>query len=239
RGNRIEVLEGVMPVGPLFELARRSLREGASIGSIEYALVNRDDVRRPVQVSLRGVHVGGKEAVVIQATDVANQRNLEQQVASFSDALDLMVDQRVAQLTSGNASVSRLLDEAGIAVISFDEHGSTRQWSRAAEVFTGRQLAHVPHFTAFSRVLGLTAEARATFNAWFWDVGDGTMTLDVFSTDGTPRRLLWRKAMAEGAGCADRRVLVGIELNAGGGPSGDGMGAFGLDLEGMELTPGV
>ena len=65
------------------------------------------------------------------------------------------------------------------------------------------------------------------------------MTLDVFSTDGTPRRLLWRKAMAEGAGRADRRVLVGIELNAGGSPSGDGMGMSGLDLEEMELTPGV
>ncbi|HLT45767.1 MAG TPA: PAS domain-containing protein [Rubricoccaceae bacterium] len=239
RGNRIEVLNEVMPVEPLFELARRSARENASIGGVEYALMNRDDVRRPVQVSVRAVHVEGKEAVMIQATDVANQRNLERQVATFSDALDLMVDQRVAQLTAGNASMSRLLDEAAVIVVSFDDGGSTRRWSRAAEALTGRRLTQVPHFIAFTSVLGLSPEARTAFTEWFWSGEDGAVTLDVATGGGAPRRLLWKKATTAGAGRAERRVLVGIELSRmtalAGAAAGDGSPAFGA----MELAAGV
>ena len=239
RGNRIEVLNEVMPVEPLFEMARRSFRENASIGGVEYALINRDDVRRPVQVSLRAVHVGEKEAVMIQATDVANQRNLERQVSTFSDALDLMVDQRVAQLTAGNASVGRLLDEAGVLVVSFDDGGSTRRWSRAAEALTGRRLTQVPHFSAFTSVLGLAPEARTSFTSWFWDAHDGTVALDAHTGEGPPRRLLWRKATTSGAGRAERRVLVGVELGRAVVPGGDGVGDGALALETMELASGV
>jgi PAS domain S-box-containing protein len=224
QGNRTEVLDAVMPVGPLFELARRSLREGASIGGVEYALVNRDDVRRPVQVSLRAVRVGQKDAVVIQATDVASQRNLERQVSTFSDALDLMVDQRVAQLTAGNASLSRVLDEAGVLVASFDEGGSTRRWSPAVEALTGRRLSQVPHFTAFTSVLGLRPEARMAFSDWFWGRGGGSAVVEAFAAAGPPRRLLWRKAVAAEPGRAERRVLVGVEVGPVRAPAGDGMG---------------
>lgn len=235
RGNRIEVLEEVMPVEPLFELAERSLRENASIGGIEYAVINRDDTRRTVQVSLRSVQVGGKDAVLIQATDVANQRNLERQVSTFSDALDLMVDQRVAQLTAGNASMSRLLDEAGVPVASFDGGGSTRRWSRAAEAFTGRRHSQVPHFTAFMSVLGLSPEGRKAFDAWFWDAADGSIVLDTHGGDGPPRRMLWRKATTTEGSRAGGRLLVGVEMPQGEG--GDGMDGLDLAAEGADLPP--
>lgn len=216
RGNRVEVLSGVLPVEPLFELARRSFREGSSISGVEYALMNRDEQRRPVQVSLRAVTVGGKPAVVIQATDVANQRTLENQIAQFSDALDLMVDQRVAQLAAGNAGLEGLLDAANVVVAAFDGGGGTRRLSRAAEALVGAPLAQVPHLTAFVDRLGLSAPMRDGFLRWA--LGDGPALVQTpVGSAAAPRVVLWRRGAAavageDAGGTADRRVLVGLEL---------------------------
>ena len=239
RGNRIEVLNEVMPVEPLFELARRSAREGSSIQGIEYALISRDDVRRPVQVALRAVTVDGKEAVIIQATDVANQRNLERQISTFSDALDLMVDQRVAQLTAGNASLGRLLDDAGVVLASFDGGGSTRRWNQAAEELTGRRVQMVPHFSAFVSVLGLGTEAREAFAAWFWGPKAGSYLMEVFGTDGLVRRILWRKSIPTGEGQAERLVLIGVEAPRPSVPTGDSTGGALPHLDAIRPSDGV
>ncbi len=224
RGQRIEALNEVMPVEPLFELARRSLRENTSISGIEYALINRDDVRRAVQVSLRAVSIDEKPGVLIQATDVANQRNLERQISTFSDALDLMVDQRVAQLTAGNTSVSRLLDDAGVVLASFDSGGGTRRWNHATEDLTGRSVQQVPHFIAFLSVLDLTGVEKEQFNAWFWGSSEASFIMDVRTLEGLVRRMLWRKSVAGADGSAERRVLLGMDLPRFASHSGDGLG---------------
>jgi len=226
RGQRIEALNEVMPIEPLFELARRSLRENSSISGIEYALVNRDDVRRTVQVSLRAVYVDEKPGVIIQATDVANQRNLERQISTFSDALDLMVDQRVAQLTAADTSVSRLLDEAGVVLASFDAGGSTRRWNRATQDFTGRTIQQVPHFTAFVSVLGLSGAEKERFNHWFWGPSEGSYPMDVHSAEGPVRRILWRKSVGTDDGQTERRVLLGMDLPRQTLSTGDGLGGI-------------
>jgi PAS domain S-box-containing protein len=212
RGNRIEVLNDVMPIEPLFELARRSLREGSSISGIEYALINRDDQRRPVIVSLRALNVGGQPAVVIQATDVANQRTLEHQIAQFSDALDLMVDQRVAQITGGHAGLEGLLDAAGVVIAEFDAGGGARRLSRAAEDLIAGRIVHVPHVTAFASRLELPPSDRERFVRWA--MGDGTSLLRTpILAGGVRREMVWRRGLAEGAGTHGRRhVLVGFEL---------------------------
>ena len=230
RGQRIEALNEVMPIEPLFELARRSLREHSSISGIEYALVNHDDVRRAVQVSLRAVNVDENPGVIIQATDVANQRNLERQISTFSDALDLMVDQRVAQLTAGNTSIGRLLDEAGVVLASFDAGGSTRRWNRATQDITGRTIQQVPHFTAFVSVLGLSGREKERFNVWFWGPSEGSYPMDVLSADGPVRRMLWRKSVGTDDGQSQRRVLLGMDLPRQTQPTGDGLGG---------ITPGL
>ncbi len=211
RGNRIEVLEDVMPVEPLFDLARRSLREGSSISGIEYALVNREDQRRPVLVSLRAITVGGQPSVVVQATDVANQRVLEHQIAQFSDALDLMVDQRVAQITGGNAGLEALLDSAGVIVAEFDTGGGTRRLSRSAEALLSGQIAHVPHITAFASRLELPAAAREGFVRWA--LGDGgAMTQTSVFPAGVRRDIVWRRGRTGQAGSVhERHVLIGLE----------------------------
>ena len=226
RGQRIEALNEVMPIEPLFELARRSLRENSSISGIEYALVNHDEVRRTVQVSLRGVSVEGKPGVIIQATDVANQRNLEHQISTFNDALDLMVDQRVAQLTAGNTSIGRLLDEAGVVLASFDAGGSTRRWNRATQDITGRTIQQVPHFTAFVSVLGLAGKEKEQFNRWFWGPSEGSYPMEVYSAEGPVRRILWRKSVGAEGGKAEDRVLLGMDLPRQSQPTGDGLGGI-------------
>ena len=230
RGQRIEALNEVMPIEPLFELARRSLRENTSISGIEYALVNRDDVRRTVEVSLRAVSVDEKPGVIIQATDVANQRNLERQISTFSDALDLMVDQRVAQLTAGDTSISRLLDEAGVVLASFDAGGSTRRWNRATQDITGRTIQQVPHFTAFVSVLGLAGKEKEQFNHWFWGPSEGSYPMDVHSAEGPVRRILWRKNVGADDGQVEYRVLLGMDLPRQTLSAGDGLGG---------ITPGL
>lgn len=236
RGNRIEVLNEVMPVEPLFDLARRSFRESSSISGIEYAIINRDDVRRPVQISLRAVMIDGKEGVVIQATDVANQRNLERQISTFSDALDLMVDQRVAQLTAGNNSVGKLLDDAGVVLVSFDPGGSTRRWNQAAEALTGRRVQMVPHFSAFMSVLGLDVVTREAFSAWFHSENVGTFSARVDAADGVPRTMLWRKGLTSDAGRAERAVLIGMDQPRSEQPSGDSAGGAVPGLDAVSPT---
>lgn len=215
RGGRIEALREVMPIEPLLELAERSAREGSALTGIEYALVGEDDVSRPVQVSLRAVRVAGRAAVLIQATDVARQRTLERQISTFSDSLDLMVDQRVAQLTAGQASLRRLLDAAGVAVASFDAGGATRRWSPAVEALTGRPATQVPHVTALASALGLPEHARGAFLRWFWEGGPEAFATEhpAFDAEGqvVHRQVWWRVVASEAGARGDYRTLIGLE----------------------------
>ncbi|HEX8384843.1 MAG TPA: PAS domain-containing protein, partial [Rubricoccaceae bacterium] len=201
RGGRIEALTDVFPIEPLMDLARRSLAEGASIGGIDYGIVGADDDPRPVEVSLRAFHAGGTDVVVIQATDVAVRRRLERRVEAFSDTLDLMVDQRVAQLTAGQQSLRRILDAAGVAVASFDAGGGTRRWSGGARALTGRTAQDVPHFVSVAAALGFSDADRAAFTAWFWNPGDapflGRHTFADASGQTRTVQIVWHKVEAD------------------------------------------
>ncbi len=219
RGGRIEVLADVFPVEPLLDLARRSLAEGAAISGIDYGLIGADDEARPVEVSLRAFHVSGVDVVVIQATDVAVRRRLERRVEAFSDTLDLMVDQRVAQLTAGQQSLRRILDAAGVAVASFDAGGGTRRWSGGARDLTGLTASEVPHFSAVTAAFGLTDADRAAFTAWFWNPTDAPFIARHAFRFGEPGRfrevqIVWHKVEADVPGRTDARTIVGAPVPA-------------------------
>ena len=219
RGGRTEALADVFPVEPLLDLARRSLAEGAAIGGIEYGLVDADDEARPVEVSLRAFHVGGTDVVVIQATDVAARRRLERRVEAFSDTLDLMVDQRVAQLTAGQQSLRRILDAAGVAVASFDAGGQTHRWSGGARALTGRTAQEVPHVAAVTAALGLAEADRAAFTAWFWNPADAPfLARHTVRSSETGRlrevQIVWHKVEADVPGQTDARTIVGAPVPA-------------------------
>lgn len=216
RGGRIESLRETFPIEPLMELAGRSLREGSAITGLEYALIDRDDQTRPVEVSLRGFELDGRKMVLFQATDQAHQKQLERRVAAFTDTLDLMVDQRVHQLSAGQQTLNRLLDTAGIVIASFDAGGATSRWSGGAQALTGRPITQVGHFAAVTSALGLTAGERTAFTQWFW-----SPTTDPFvgqhgvvGSDGVSRvrQIVWQRVDADMGGRSDLRSLVGVEV---------------------------
>ena len=114
-------------------------RGRGSICGIEYGLVGADDEARPVEVSLRAFRAGGKDAVVIQATDLAVRRRLERRVEAFTDTLDLMVDQRVA------AAHGRPAVAAAHPRRRRRRRGVVRRRRRDAPVVRRRPRAHGPH----------------------------------------------------------------------------------------------
>ncbi len=220
RGGRIEALQQTFPIEPLLELAGRSIREGSSVSGIEYAIIDRDDETRPVEVSLRGFEIEGRPYVLFQATDQAHARRLERRVAAFTDTLDLMVDQRVHQLTAGQQALQRVLDAAG----------DTSRWNGAARALTGRDQTSVPHFAAVTDAFGLTSNERAAFTQWFWSLSPDPFIArhGVVTASGETRRrqLIWQRVDADMAGRSDLRTLVGVEVPAYvqiPTPSGDGM----------------
>ncbi len=218
RDGHAAVLDEVFPLTPLLDLAQRSLAEGASIGGIDYGLVSADDGAHPVEVSLRAFRLGETDAVVIQATDLAVRRRLEGRVEAFTDTLDLMVDQRVQQLTAGQQSLRRILDAAGVAVASFDAGGNTRRWSGGARALTGRTVRDVPHFAAVAAALGLSDTDRALFTAWFWNPGTAPFLALHTVADASGRlrahRVAWHRVEADVPGRADARTLVGAPIPA-------------------------
>ena len=233
RGGRVGVLRETFPVEPLMELAARSLREGSAISGIEYAVIDRDDHTRPVEVSLRGFTLEGRPMVLFQATDQAHQKQLERRVAAFTDTLDLMVDQRVHQLAAGQQTLNRILDAAGVVIASFDAGGGTSRWSGAAQVLTGRSIGQAGHFAAVTSAMGLSPAERTAFTQWFWGPADGPFVgQHGVAGPGGPRvrQIIWQRVDAGLAGRSDLRTLVGVDvpayvdLGAVSGPSGDGQG---------------
>ena len=219
RGGRVEALSETFPIEPLMEMATRSLREGSAIGGIEYALVDRDDHGRPVEVALRAFRQGEADLVLIQATDLAVRRTLERRVAAFSDTLDLMVDQRVQQLAAGQQSLRRLLDNAGVVIASFDAGGGTRRWSGAAQALSGRTAAGVAHFALASASLGLSDDDRAAFGRWFWSQTDEPFVAVHATAPARIRWMVWHKVDADQAGRTDFRTVIGMEVPPA--PTGD------------------
>ena len=213
-----EALRERFPVEPLMDLARRSLREGSAITGVEYGLVDRDDAAHPVEVSVRAFNVGETPHALFQATDQAHRKTLESRVAAFHDTLDLMVDQRVEQLTSSQQSLRSVLDAAGVAVAQFDAGGGVTGWSGGAEALTGRGRRSVPHVAAVTSALGLAPDERTAFTQWFWSPVPAPFLArhGVVGADGAPRvrPFVWHRVDAGAPGRPDSRTLVGVEVPA-------------------------
>ena len=214
KAGPVEVLDDIFPIGPLQDMAARSLKEACSIGGIEYGIIGQDDEPRAVTVSLRAFSLDGEDVVVIQATDVSARRTMEQRIHAFNDTLDLMVDQRVAQLTAGQKSIRRVLDGAGLVLASFDAGGATRRWSGGARVLTGRTVGHVPHFSSVTSALEMTEAERSAFTAWFWgnEMHPFVARHAIVDSEGQARtrRFVWRKSTAPDRG--NLRTIVALEL---------------------------
>lgn len=222
RGVHLSTLDTVFPVSDLEAYAIRSLKEGSAISGLEASFMDHDGEARPVEVALRAFRSNGRALVLYQVTDKAHERRLEQRVASFADTLDLMVDQRVRQLTAGRQELGSALDAAGVALASFDAAGGTLRWNRPMQRLTRRARGTVPDFSAAMEALAIGPDQALTFARWFWASQDESF---VATHPTLGRRMLWRRADNLEPGATDRRTLVGIPLPAlqTMEPSGDGL----------------
>ena len=100
RGASVKILDTVLPLDPLAKHAARAA-SGATVQGIDYAVMAKGNRKRRVKVSMRKTRVGGADALVIQATDVEREQELQHQVDDFFDTFDLKVEQRLHELASG------------------------------------------------------------------------------------------------------------------------------------------
>ena len=215
RGQPLGVLEDILPMEPLLELAERSKRENAAISGVPYAL-HADGKRRAVDVALRTFETAEGDTVLIVLSDLTRQRTLEHQIGQYSDALDLMVDQRVAELTAGRDDLDGLLDSAGVAVVTFDRAGETKRFNAGAERLTGRTAFTMRRFEQLAQALFPEPARREAFAAWFWSASDAPLRMRTQTPQGE-RPLLWVCGEHRQAGEAVQRLLVGIGLPASAG----------------------
>ncbi len=209
RGQPLGLLEETLPMKPLMELAERSKQENAAISGVPYAL-NVDGKRRAVDVALRTFPTAEGDTVLMILSDLTKERTLEHQIDRYTDALDLMVDQRVAELTAGQDDLDPLLDAAGLVVVTFDRDGETKRFNAGAERLTGRTGFTVRRFEHLAHALFPDEADYDAFTTWFGGGGGYTLQRSVASPQGL-RSLVWLRGERRQAGDVVQRVLVGVE----------------------------
>lgn len=208
RGQPLGVLEETLPMEPLMELAERSKRENAAISGVPYA-IDIEGTRRAVDVSLRTFPTADEgDVVLIVLADRTKERTLEHQIDQYADTLDLMVDQRVAELTAGQAGLDPLLDAAGAIVATFDRAGETRRFNAGVERLTGRTAFTIRRFDHLAQTLFPEAADRDAFVAWFWGGGRSFQT-NVQTPQGA-RAVHWLRGERHQAGETVERLLLGV-----------------------------
>lgn len=199
-------LDGVLDIAPLVPLATRSLEERATITGLRHALRVGDEVR-PVEVSVRGLRARGAPLMILVMIDKAQEARLEQQIDQFTDALELMVDQRVARLTARQSAVEGLLARAGLALFVFDDEGRLESMNAAAEALTGRTALTLG---ALADVAALLLPQRPAADALLrWVLGaEGQPRQETIATAAGARRAVLLRAAEARPGAPARRLLV-------------------------------
>ena len=100
RGASVKILDTVMPLDPLAKHAARAA-SGATVQGIDYAVTAKGGRRRRVKLSMRKARMADADVLVIQATDVEREHELQHQVDDFFDTFDLKVDERIHSLQNG------------------------------------------------------------------------------------------------------------------------------------------
>lgn len=226
RGQPAGVLEEILPMEPLMELAERSKRENAAISGVPYAL-NVGGTRRAVDVALRTFPTSDGDAVLMILADRTRERTLEDQIDRYADALDLMVDQRVAELTAGLDELGPLLDDAGAAVVTFDRAGETMRFNGEAERLTGRTAFSLGRFSHFAAHVVRDEAAREAFAAWFWGATGARTFKAAMPTPHGECTVRWLKGERRRAGEVVERLLLGVAVERSSGSPEDGRSDLG------------
>ena len=85
----------MLPLDPARAARRARGLGGATVQGIDYAVMAKGNRRRHVKISMRKTRAQDTDALLIQATDVEREHELQHQVDDFFDTFDLKVDERV------------------------------------------------------------------------------------------------------------------------------------------------
>ena len=100
RGASVKILDTVMPLDPLAQHAARAA-SGATVQGIDYVVTAKGGRKRRVKLSMRKARMADADILVIQATDIEREHELQHQVDDFFDTFDLKVDERIDALQNG------------------------------------------------------------------------------------------------------------------------------------------
>jgi PAS domain-containing protein len=200
-------LRALFPMDELLELAHRSLREGVTLSGIP-AELHAPEGPRPLALALRAVDTPEGPAVLLSAADHSRQEELERQVDTFTDAVELMVDQRVARITTGQRRLEEAIEDAGLAVLEFTRDGTTERLNAVAERLTGRTVFTLRQFGQVAAALCSDGRGREALQAWFWSGDPAPFVLEVEAPGGR-RRLAWYAGTWRSGGEVVGRILVG------------------------------
>jgi PAS domain-containing protein len=219
RSSPTYVLEGILHLGPLLALARRSKEEDTMVTGIPHNLVIDGEVR-PVEVSVRMVPLRSGEVVVISMNDKAQEFQLERQIDQYSDAIELMVDQRVARIAAARESVEEIFSRAGTALFMFDRSGNTEKMNGAAEVLTGRTPFTLQRFSDIAAAMLPREEDAQRLANWFFNAQGGTLARAIVTPAGPQQVLLLNGVELHGTAVV-RRLFAAVPLPQEAGPEGE------------------
>jgi PAS domain-containing protein len=219
-------LRDLLPMDDLLELAHRSLREGVTLSGIP-AELHAPEGPRPLALALRAVDTPEGPAVLLSAADHSRQEELERQVDTFTDAVELMVDQRVSRITAGQRRLEEAIEDAGLAVLEFTRDGVTERLNAVAERLTGRTVFTLRQFGQVAAALCPDGRGREALHAWFWSGDPAPFVLEIEAPGGR-RRLAWYAGTWRSGAEVVGRVLVGAAApeapGAAGAEGGDPLG---------------
>lgn len=213
-----EVLRDLLPMHEVAALAERSLMEGATLSGIPCMLAFPSGSRQ-VEVALRAFRMREAPAVLLVMTDRKREDELERQIDQFTDSIELMVDQRVARITAGSATVEAALADAGLALFDFDPAGALLRMNAGAERLTGRTQFTLRTLADVSALFFRGEASHRAFHAWF--ASDWTVPFQAsIPTPAGPTRAVMLRTEAHQSTNGPRRILacLAVPADAAAGP---------------------
>jgi PAS domain S-box-containing protein len=209
RVSQARPLGCLLPLHSFVELARRSLEENTTISGITWPLTLAGE-ERVVEVSIRAIPAPAGTVVFLALSDVTHARRLERQIDQFTDTIDLMVDQRVAQITAGRTTIENALEDAGLSVIVFDGEGAVLRMNRGAEDVLGQAAFRVTRLGHVAAALCPDPALGNSFRDWCCGGGSALATFLVPASGEKPD-MLWAVGRDCHGGAVVQRTLVGMK----------------------------
>ncbi|NJD76197.1 MAG: PAS domain S-box protein [Candidatus Methanoperedens sp.] len=123
----------------VFEELLRQGRAGSSKG--ETIFIAGDGTAVPVHLSVNAMPLDGLSSVYLVATDLTEQKRIQDELREARDGLEIRVEERTAELVKSEQRWATTLASIGDAVIATDAKGRITFMNAVSEALTGWKLA--------------------------------------------------------------------------------------------------